>query len=135
MSARRGGFTFIEILACLLVVSVGMAAAVSLTYSAIITGNRAQAKATAMATALTVTVDPAPLMHQGSAQWTTASATGVGTTSGWINGFYVVRVETQGSSPITGFTSDPVSVDVYDNLRGNLVASFTTRLLHQDNSP
>ena len=135
MRPARSGFTFIEIIACLLVVAIGLAAAVSLTYYAILMGTRAQAKATAMATALTVTCDPAPLMHSTNAQWSSAGASGVGTTTGWINGYYVVRVETQGTAPIGGFTSNPVSVDVYDNVRGSLVASYTTRLLHQGASP
>jgi prepilin-type N-terminal cleavage/methylation domain-containing protein len=133
MSGRAHGFTFIEVLACLLVVSVGLAAAVSLTMYATVIGTRAQAKSTAMATALSVTFDPAPLMHASSqAQWHDGGA--VGTTQGWVNGYYVMRVETLGSAPIGGFASDPVSVDVYDGFRGNLVASYTTRLLRQGNS-
>jgi hypothetical protein len=135
MNKRTTGFTFIEALACLLVITVGLASAVALTmYSAII-GARSQAKATAMSTALSVTCDPAPLMHSAGAQWTSAGSSGIGTSSGWVNGYYVVRVESAGSSPMVGFASDPVSVDVYDGVRGELVASYTTRLMRQGNSP
>ncbi len=134
MSARSG-FTFIEALACLLVVTLGLAAAVALTMYAAIIGARSQAKATAMSTALSVTCDPAPLMHSTGEQWTSAGASGVGTARGWVNGYYVVRVESAGSTPLPGFASDPVSVDVYDGIRGDLVASYTTRLLRQDDSP
>jgi prepilin-type N-terminal cleavage/methylation domain-containing protein len=135
MRAARA-FTFIEVLACLLVVSVGLAAAVSMTMYAAVIGSRCQSKATAMATALSVSDDPAPLMHAAqAANWTSAGANAIGTSQGWVNGYYVVRVEASGSSPEPGFSSDPVSVDVYDGVRGALVASYTTRILRQAASP
>jgi hypothetical protein len=135
-----GGFTFIEVISCLLVLSLGIAATVSLTYYAMILSSGAQAKATGMATALTVAIDPAPLMHTSSqAQWQGGSAgiavTGVGTTTGWLNGYYVVRVEAAGTTPDAGFSNDPVSVDVYDGVRGRLVASYTTWVMRQSFSP
>jgi prepilin-type N-terminal cleavage/methylation domain-containing protein len=132
------GFTFIEVLACLLVVSLGIAAVVSLTLYAEIMSERAQAKSTAMATALAVTIDPAPLLHPSAAsQWNTTTVNGTITSTGWINGYYVVRVESTklGSSPSPGFASNPVSVDVFGGVRGTLVASYTTRLMEQPVSP
>ena len=131
-------FTFIEVLACLLVVSLGIAAVVSLTLYAEIMSERAQAKSTAMSTALAVAIDPAPLLHPAAAgQWNTSTVNGTVTTTGWINGYYVVRVESTklGSAPSPGFSSNPVSVDVYGGVRGTLVASYTTRLMEQPFSP
>jgi prepilin-type N-terminal cleavage/methylation domain-containing protein len=133
---RAHGFTFIEVLACLLVLSLGIAATVALTYYAMSVSVRAQAKATGMATALSVALDPAPLMHQGAtAHWNSAGASGIGTTTGYVNGYYVVRVEKPGSTPCPGFTSDPVSVDVYDGFRSSVVASYSTRVMHQVPAP
>jgi hypothetical protein len=135
MKRAMNGFTFVEALACLLVITVGLSAAVALTMYAAVVGVRSQSKATAMSTALSVTIDPSPLMHNAKVQWQSAGPSGIGTSAGWINGYYVVRVESAGSTPIAGFASDPVSVDVYDGVRGELVASYTTRLMRQGNSP
>ncbi len=138
MNAPRRAFTFVEVLACLLVVSLGLAAAVSLTIYCLFISQRAQAKATGMSTALSLAIDPAPLLHQNAsnaATWQAAGLDGIGKTTGWINGYFVVRVETAGTVPCAGFTSDPVSVDVYDGVRGNIVASYTTRIMKQDFSP
>ncbi len=133
---RAGGFTFIEVLACLLVLSLGIAATVALTYYAMAVSVRAQSKATGLATALSVAVDPAPLMHLGAtAHWNSAGAGGIGTTSGYVNGYFVVRTEKAGSAPCPGFTSDPVSVDVYDGFRSTVVASYSTRVMHQAPAP
>jgi len=54
MSAHRHGFTFVEVIACLLVVSLGVAAAVSLSVYGQVLAERAQAKATGMATAISL---------------------------------------------------------------------------------
>jgi prepilin-type N-terminal cleavage/methylation domain-containing protein len=138
MNHSRSGFTFIEVLACLLVVSLGIAAVVSLTLYAEIMSERAQAKSTAMSTALAVAIDPSPLLHvNASKQWTTSINKGSITSTGWINGYYVVRVESQalGSTPCAGFSSNPVSVDVYGGVRGTLVASYTTRIMEQAFTP
>jgi hypothetical protein len=139
MRARASGFTFIEALACLLVVGLGIAAAVSLTYYAAIMSGSAQSKATGMATALTVAIDPAPLMHSSaSASWNHGAGggtNGIGTISGWLNGYYVVRTESIGPQPCPGFFNDPILVDVYDGARGNLITSYTTWVMKQPFSP
>ena len=44
MKTVTAAFTFVEVLACLLVLSLGIAAAVSLAYYAMIMGAHAQAK-------------------------------------------------------------------------------------------
>jgi len=132
---QRSGFTFIEVLACLFILALGIASAVSLTLYGELLSERAQAKSTAMATALSVAVDPSPLLHAAqAAQWHLAGAQGVGTTTGWINGYYIVRTEGVGSAPCPGFVSDPVSVDVFGGLRGTLVASYSTRIMRQEAS-
>jgi len=134
MSRTTIGFTFIEVLACLLVVSLGVAAAVGLTYYALLMGARAQGKATGMATALTVAIDPTPLMHsKATTLWKSDGA--IGTTTGWINGLYVVRTENAGIQPAQGFANDPVSVDVYDGIRGNLITSYSTWVMRQAFAP
>ncbi len=125
-------FTFIEILACLLVVSLGVAAAVGMAMYGLGLGETAQGRATGMATALSVAVDPSPLLSPANqASWSQAGPSGIGRTTGWINGFYIVRTETLGVTPIAGFSNDPVSVDVYDGLRGHTVASYSTCITRQ----
>jgi prepilin-type N-terminal cleavage/methylation domain-containing protein len=139
MKQLRSGFTFIEVLACLLVVGLGLAAAVSLSFYCLVMSARAQGKATGMATALTVAIDPAPLMHTtATVNWKVAPGgnnSGIGTTTGWVNGYYVVRTESVGIQPCPGFTNDPVSVDVFGGVRGSLVASYTTWVMRQAFSP
>ncbi len=134
MKRSAAGFTFIETLACLLVLSLGIAGAIGLTFYALLMGSQAQGKATGMATAMTLAIDPAPLMHAtASARWRSAGA--VGTTDGWINGFYAIRTETAGPQAAPGFADDAVSVDVYDGVRGSLLASYTTWVMRQAFSP
>lgn len=130
--SRRLGFTFIEVLACLLILSLGLAAAFGLALYIQLVAVRAQAKSTAMPTAISVATDPLPLMHQTlSQQW----KSGTGTTSGWVNGYYVIRTELSGTSqPCAGFESVPVSVDVYDGSHG-IVASYTSRQIRQAPTP
>jgi hypothetical protein len=125
----RGAFTFIEVLACLLVLSLGIASAVGMVMYGVLLATRAQGRATGMATALTVAADATPLLPAG-ANWT--GGPGREEARGYINGFYVVRRETLGDGPAPGFHSDTVTVDVYDTFKGAPVTSYTTRLLRQD---
>jgi hypothetical protein len=125
-------FTFIEVIACLLVVVLGLSAAVSMAYYAMLVSGRAQAKSTAMATAMTAAIDPLPLMHSSlAAKWQNSQ----GTSSGWLNGFWVVRTETAGTTPMAGFQDNPVSVDVYDGSSRALVASYTTWVMRAPFAP
>jgi len=132
MSSRlREGFSFVEILACLLVLTLGVTAAVGMVMYGVLIAARAQGRATGMATAMSVAYDPTPLLPSG-ATWT--SSTGSGEASGYINNVYVVRHETP-SADMTlpdGFVSSVVDVDVYDTFRGHAITSFTTRVLRQD---
>jgi prepilin-type N-terminal cleavage/methylation domain-containing protein len=129
MPTRAAGFTFIEVLACLLVLSLGIAAAVGMVMYGVMLATRAQGRATGMATALTVAADATPLLPPG-ATW--SGGTGREDAKGYINGFYVVRHEALGDGPAPGFHSDTVTVDVYDTFKGTPVTSYTTRVLRQD---
>ncbi len=132
MRLPRAGFTFIEVIACLLVVGLGLSAAVSMAYYAMLVSGRAKAKSTAMATAMTAAIDPQPLMHAAlAAKWQANQ----GTSSGWLNGFWVVRTETAGTTPMSGFQDNPVSVDVYDGSSRALVASYTTWVMRAPFAP
>jgi len=129
-SCRNHGFSFVEILACLLVLTLGVTAAVGMVMYGVMIAARAQGRATGMSTAMSVAYDPTPLLPSG-ATWT--SAAGSGEASGYINNVYVVRHETA-SSDMTlpdGFVSSVVSVDVYDTFRGHPITSFSTRVLRQ----
>jgi prepilin-type N-terminal cleavage/methylation domain-containing protein len=126
--ATTTGFTFIEVLACLLVLGMGVAAAVGMVMYGVMIANRAQGRATGMATALTIAVDPKPLVPAGS----TWQGVVTGDCEGYINGFYVKRHESQGEVIAPGFHSAEVSVDVFDSFQGRPVTSYTTRILRQD---
>lgn len=124
---RRGAaFTMIEVLASVLILTVGMLAVVGMVAFAIKQASRAQAASTAMATAMTVVDDPEPLLR---ADWTAFGATA----QGYLNGYYVRRTEsTAGSSAdlaTNGLVSVSIQVDVYESLDGIPVASLTTRRL------
>jgi prepilin-type N-terminal cleavage/methylation domain-containing protein len=127
----QAGFTFVEILACLLVLGLGVTAAVGMVMYGVSLSARAQGRATGMATALTVTYDPTPLLPPNST-WQNSA----GNASGYINNFYVMRTETSNTDPgptlPPGFKAFIVSVDVYDAFKGRIVCSYTTRLLRQD---
>jgi prepilin-type N-terminal cleavage/methylation domain-containing protein len=129
LPVARSGFTFIEVLACLLVLSLGIASAVGMVMYGVVLATRAQGRATGMATALTVAVDPAPLLPKGS---TWSGGGGREEARGYINGYYVIRHETLGDGPAPGFHSNTVTVDVYDTFKGSPVTSYTTRVLRQD---
>jgi prepilin-type N-terminal cleavage/methylation domain-containing protein len=118
----RRGFTFIEVLACLLVLGLGVAAAVGMVMYGVLLATRAQGKSTGMATAMSIAVDPEPLLPAGST-WNGRE--------GSINSFYVVRTEGPAAVVAPGFTTATVSVDVYDSFKGRPVTSYSTRVLRQ----
>lgn len=143
---RRNGFTMFEVLAMLLVVSVGLLAVVGL----FIHANRVAAKAeggmTGMATALSVAYDSRPYFRDpqlaAQAGWTAAPPLSTSpyayTAKGFVNGFYVERSESSAAADILAVSggsvdarSVRVDVDVYEALGGARVASFSTRLVRQ----
>jgi hypothetical protein len=127
---RTTGFTFVEILACLLVLGLGVTAAVGMVMYGVFLAARAQGKATGMATALSVAVDPTPLLPP-NATW--SGHAGSGEADGYINNFYVIRHETSSNDIAlpAGFQASVVTVDVFDAFKGRPVASYTTRALRQ----
>ena len=156
---QRLGFTFVEVLACLLVVGLGLASVVAMVYFGIVNAQKAQAGSTAMITAMSVAVDPNPYVSPDVASsWVYStpahynmdelSATVAETAQGYINGYLVTRSETStptdiiasdvpaaGGSPVVYARSVLVKVDVYALLNGSIVASYNTRFVRQRNHP
>jgi hypothetical protein len=144
MSARSG-FTLIEVLAIMLVVTLGLMAAIGLVFYGVIQSARAKGAELGLATAISVAVDPQPLLPaRRAAAWTyvpydldgrgelTALAQGT------VNGFGVKRVEVSGDDDIIAedggvvyMRSARVDVEVYDAVVDRRVASFTTRIIRQ----
>ncbi|HYE03981.1 MAG TPA: prepilin-type N-terminal cleavage/methylation domain-containing protein [Planctomycetota bacterium] len=122
----RRGFTFIEILACMLVVGLGMASAVGMVMYGIGLGSTAQGKATGLVTAMSVACDARPLVAADG--WSVSAG---GDAEGWVNGFWVERHESAGDAVAPGITSHAVHVDVHEAWRGAVVASYSTRVLRQ----
>lgn len=124
---RRRGFTLVEVLAALLVITIGMAAVVGMVAYAVLLANRSQAASTAMATALSVIDDPLPA---GRSDWLHVQAPitgGNGDSRGTLNGYYIVRREAVSAGIADGLASSRIEVDVYEGLGGRLVASLATR--------
>ncbi len=141
-AVARCAFTFIECLSGVLIITVGLFAIIAMIMFAQRLANRAQADATAMATALSVAVDPAPLALDGdwdATAWTRAgydlgsSGTISCETRGYLNGLYVVRSERSTAADIVapGVRSVSVSVEVRAGANGEKVAAYTTRFLRQ----
>ncbi len=127
----RCGFSFVEILACLIVLVLGITSAVSLVMYGVLLAARAQGKATGMATAMSIAADATPLLPENR---TWNGTKGSGEASGYINNYFVVRHEVPSSDmnlPI-GFVSSVVTVDVYDTFQGHPITSYTTRVLRQN---
>jgi prepilin-type N-terminal cleavage/methylation domain-containing protein len=119
----RRAFTFIEVLACLLVLGLGVSAAIGMVMYGVMIANRAQGQATALATGMSIAIDPSPLLPPGSS-WDG--------THGFINGFYVVRQELPDGTPAPSFRGGEVTVDVFDGFKGSKVAGYRTRVLRQE---
>ncbi len=156
--SHRSAFTFLEVLACLLVVGLGLASVVAMVYFGIVNSQKAQAGSTAMITAMSVAVDPSPYLSPDVASaWVTSPSYNMDdqvstilteTSQGYINGYLVHRTETTGVSDIIAADIPPggtitavyarsvlVKVDVYALLNGAIVASYNTRFIRQRNHP
>lgn len=123
---RRSAFTLIEVLACLLVLTLGFAAAIALIAYGLQIARLSLARAMGMATAITVAVDPTPLLPAGA----TLTSSGT-TTTGWVNGLWVERDEDAGETIAPGMVSHLVRVEVYEGTDGRRVCSYQERLLRQ----
>jgi prepilin-type N-terminal cleavage/methylation domain-containing protein len=112
---RRLGFTLLEVLATLLMLSVGIASVIGMVRYGIRLSGEAQEAHSAMPTALTVLCDPTPSgltadlndadgdgwkLEAGSTLAAPATGDYAFTVSGTINGYWVKRVEASKSSDI-----------------------------------
>lgn len=123
---RRQGFTLIEVLAALIILSLGMASAIGMVMYGVQVLKLSIGRASGMATAMSVAVDASPL-RLADDPWTTTG----GTTKGYMNGYWVERVETDTRALAGGMQSAVVHVDVFETARGRCVASYSERIIRQ----
>lgn len=143
-------FTFVEVLLVVLVIGMGLLSVSALVIYGGRLSSRSQSESIAMATAVSVANDPTPLLDPVIASdWSPGSysfdATGPvsATTTGFINGVYVKRIESSTAGDILARSaagkvyarSVLVDVSIYDTFMGSEVASFTTRLIRQRKGP
>ncbi len=136
---RSGGFTLLEVLASVLVLTVAFGAAIGLVLYGLQLAKSSMGRATALATAMSVAIDPDPLQPLDvPASWTVAVP---GTTSGYLNSYYILRTEGPPTTLATSGAGAPlvtaadVTVDVYETNQGKLLASYSQRLIKQAMSP
>lgn len=148
---RRCAFTLVEVLAMTLVVVLGLFSVTGLFVYGLRVAARAQAASTAMATAMSAAVDDDPWIDAANSTWTRAQTyslddrIGTAKATGIINGYFVERRESAAFEDIlSGIPGSPggvgargvrVDVDVFDAMGGELLASFTTRLVRTRNLP
>lgn len=141
---RAAGFTMFEVLAMLLVISMGLLAAIGLFIHANRLAARAEGQLTGMATAMSIAYDSQPFFRDATlaaqAGWTAPpplSASPYGhSAAGFVNGYYVTRRETSAAADIVAGAAGAVEartvrvdVEVFESQGGTRVASFSTRLL------
>ena len=124
---RSSAFTLIEVLASVIVLSVGLCSAIGLMLYGLQLAKLSMGRATGLATAMSVAVDPTPI-QPADPLWTVAVP---GTTSGYLNGYFVKRVEAAATVIAAGMTASDVRVDVYETFKGRLVASYNQRILKE----
>lgn len=125
MGHGREAYTLIEVLAGVLVLSLGLFSACAMTLYGLSLSRSAHARTMGMATALTVLADPTPLATDVA-----LSASGAATV-GFLNGLWVERTETDptaldNSGKLVAVT---VVVNVYDLSGGTNVASANRRMI------
>lgn len=148
---RHTGFTLIEILATLLIAALGMATTIAILVYASRLSAGAVSAATGLTTAWSALHDARPGWHPGDLSSSglqvdtsnmtfnsgTRSFSGAAfreTRHGFLNGFYVRRVEESTTSDVgdSGTRFVTVTVDVYeDRAGGALVGSVRQRLLRK----
>jgi prepilin-type N-terminal cleavage/methylation domain-containing protein len=125
-AAREAGFTLIEVMACVLVLSLGLTAACGLTLYGLHLARSAHGRTIGLATAMTVLNDPSPLQTDPSMSPNAPSS------SGYLNGLWVVRTESA-PAPVDGgvgkHVAVTVSVDVFEVANGENFASVTRRII------
>lgn len=118
----HSGFTLLEVLASLLVLSLALASAIGLIGYGLKLSSRLQSESLGWVTAHTVASDPDP---PGTLDWTTTPAL----SKGYLNGFYCTR-ESLGVDTIAGkLKAETVKVTIYETLGGGVVAAVLTRAM------
>jgi Tfp pilus assembly protein PilV len=150
MGSTRTGFTFIEVICIVLVVSIGLMGSIGLVYRGLTLAEKAQGNCTGMITAMVVANDPQPYLSatmqpswtQGTYSFDDTTSNLSATSSGFVNGYYVTRVETTNPSDIIAKTTTNVqvrsvcvAVDVFGSLDSNLICSYNTRFVRQRGMP
>lgn len=120
------GFTLIEVLAALIVLTLGLLSAIGLVVYGIHMAHLSIGRTTGMATAMSVAVDARPLPPPDPL-WTESGPL----TTGYINGFWVEREESDVHPLGPGLVSMTVHVDVFETMRGNRLASVSTRVVRR----
>lgn len=148
----RTGFTFIEVLILLMVISVGLTGVIGLIVYGSRLASKAQAETIAMATAISVANDPRPMLDAAMAgEWSYTpydfdnnTGTLTSTARGYVNGLYLRRVETTtpadiiARSAIDGLVyarSALVEVDAFETVGGSVVTSYVKRIVRQRAAP
>jgi prepilin-type N-terminal cleavage/methylation domain-containing protein len=129
MKRRRAGFSLIEVLACVLVLGLGLMAATSLLLYGLHLAREARGRSMGMATALAVLYDSAPIATDAAA---TPAAAADGSAEGYLNGLWVVRSESD-ETVLDGanLVAVTVHVDVYEGQDGHCYASVSGRMLRR----
>jgi prepilin-type N-terminal cleavage/methylation domain-containing protein len=122
----RRGFTFIEVLATLIVLTLGLLSAVGLVVYGINLAELSIGRTTGMATAMSVAIDADPLLPPDPLWTTTGSKV-----EGYLNGFWVEREEIDIRPLGAGLRSATVHVDVFETMRGRPLASISTRIVRR----
>jgi hypothetical protein len=132
MSHRCTAYTLIEVLASIMVLTIGLVSAASMVLYGLHFARLAQGRSIGLATAATAVSDPAPLSTDPTLtlDWPSED-------SGYLNGLWVERREDD-PTPLDGqplatskLKAVTVSVDVYEGAGGRCVASLTRRVIRQ----
>lgn len=113
---RQRGFTALEVLATLLVLSSAFVGAIALVLYGSRLASQAQSEATAWCTAATVAIDPQPL---DGLDWSISGHVA----SGYLNGYYVKRIADPSVGTATsGIADRRITVGVFEVQGGREVA-------------
>jgi prepilin-type N-terminal cleavage/methylation domain-containing protein len=124
-AGREAGFTLIEVMACVLVIALGLTAACGLILYGLHLARNSHGRTIGLATAITVLNDPSPLQTDPSMSPNAPS------TSGYLNGLWVERKESD-PTPLGGrFVAVTVSVDVFEVANGENFAAVTRRMIRR----
>lgn len=128
MMRACSGFTLIEVMACILILVMGLTAACGLILYGIHLVRTAHGRTIGVATALSVLEDATPLPTDLS------QSPNAATSSGYLNGLWVVRTESN-PTPADGaagkLVTITVNVDVFEAANGTCYASVSRRLIRQ----